>query len=205
VHGDEADDDGHADKVLQAHGLKATQQGDPVGKLHRFPDEQSGDDLRNSRRDDHDVKQLLHRVVDGQILVLDAQMHGVADGLQHLAHANRQEAFAEAAGEKPINQIRRPVDGQEPHSGEMPQQARDGPAAETQGRGKVQPGHDHIVVINTPAGGDHDEHGGDIDPVHDPHGKRMQAPVGLWVAGIQGASVSMQCKLSETGGPDPSG
>jgi len=106
--------------VRDARALEAAEQRGEPRELHRLPDRQTSDHLHDPRQDHHDVEQLLHRVVDGDVLVRDVQVQGLAHRLDDLAHADRQQALAEAAGGDAIDQVSNSVQCQQPHGGEMP-------------------------------------------------------------------------------------
>ena len=164
---------------------KPPRKRDQPGELDRLPDRQPGHDLRDAGQDDDDVEDLLHRVVDGQVFVGDLEADRLAHGLDDLGHADRQQPLPEAAGDEAVDQVSEAVDREHPHGGEVPEQALGGPAAEPDRVREVQEAEDDAVVVDAPAGADHDQHGDGVRPVHDPHRQRMQAldgriGVGRW-------------------------
>src|SRR6267378_146719 len=60
-----------------ARGLKAAKQRDQPGELYRLPDSHSGNHLGDAGKNDDDVEQLLHRVVDRDVLVRDLEVQRV--------------------------------------------------------------------------------------------------------------------------------
>ena len=50
---------------------------------------------------DDDVEKLLHRIVDGDVLVRDLEVKCIDDGLHDLGRTDRQQLLAESSGAKP--------------------------------------------------------------------------------------------------------
>ena len=167
----ETDDHRHSSEMQHPRGLEAAKQRNQAGELDRLPDGEAGDDLGDAGEDDDDVEQLLHRIVDGDVLVRDLEMQRVDDGLHHLGWPDRQQLLAQAPGREAVDQIDQPVESEEPHAGEMPVEAPGRPVTEPPERAEMEAADDHVVVVDAPTRRDHDQHDHGVDPVHDPDGQ----------------------------------
>ena len=151
MHDQEADDHRHPGEMQHPRGLEATEQRDQAGELDRLPDGEAGDDLGDAGEDDDDVKQLLHRVVDGDVLVRDLEVQRIDDGLHDLGRPDRQQLLAQSSSREAVDQVDQPVDGEEPHAGEMPVEAPGRPVAEPPELAEMEAADDHVVVVDAPA------------------------------------------------------
>ena len=89
VNDKKADDHCHAREMQNACCLEPSQQGDQTGELDRLPDREPGDHLGDARKDDDDVKQLLDRVINGDVFVRDLEVERFNDGLYDLGGTDR--------------------------------------------------------------------------------------------------------------------
>ena len=174
VHDDETDDRRHAQKMHQARGLETAEQRQQFRKLDRLPDRKPGNDGQYADTDDADIKQLLHRVVAGGIVVREAKQQRGFDGRNQFAPADRQQHAPEAPGGEPIGHVGNAVEHDQPHAEEMPLQPVLRPFADDEEFGEMQPAKNYLVVVYFPAAADHDEHGERIDPMHDPDRGRVE-------------------------------
>src|SRR5271163_1580337 len=151
MHKKKSDDHSHAQEMHQPCTLKAAERADEEVKLYGLPDCQAGNDLRDAGDDDDDVKQFLHGVVNGKIVVCDLEMQRFTHGLLQLRKSYRKQPLAKPARDRAVEKVGKSVDREEPHAREMPQQALCRPAAEPHGLGEMQPADDHIVIVDAPA------------------------------------------------------
>src|SRR4051812_36040514 len=107
----------------QPSALEAAEQGGQFLELDGFPDGQPADDLRHPSQEHDDIKKLLDRVVDSQVTVIDLEVQGFPHGFDQVVKSNRQQAFAQSAGDESVYEVAQTVQDQEPHPGEMPKQA----------------------------------------------------------------------------------
>src|SRR6516164_4214909 len=138
-----ADNHRHPGKMQHTRGLKAAEQRDQAGKLYGLPDGDPGNHLRDASENDDDVEELLHRVVDGDVLVRDLEVERVDDGLHHLGRTDRQQLLAEASASEAIDQIYEPVDDKKPHACEVPVEAPGCPIAKSPEGTEMEPTDDY--------------------------------------------------------------
>src|SRR5580658_1597230 len=175
MHDQKTDNHRHPGRMQYARGLKAAEQRDQAGELYGLPDGDPGNYLGDAGENDDDVEQLLHGVVDGDVLVRDLEVQCVDDGLHHLGRTDRQQLFAEASAGEAIDQVDQPVDDEEPHACEVPVEAPGCPIAKTPEGTEIEPTDDYVIIVDAPTRCDHDQHDHGVDPVHDPERPRVQA------------------------------
>src|SRR6266850_4286889 len=175
MHDQKTDNHRHPGKMQHARGLKAAEQRDQAGELYGLPDGYPGNHLGDAGENDDDVEQLLHRVVDGDVLVRDFEVQRVDDGLHHLGRTYRQQLLAEASASEAIDQVDQPVDYEKPHACEVPVEAPGCPIAKSPERTDMEPTDDYVIVVDAPTRRNHDQHDHGVDPVHDPDRPWVQA------------------------------
>ena len=89
-----------------------------------------------------------------------------------VSRPDRQKLAPKAAGHKPQRHVDEPIGEQQPHGGEMPEQAAGQPAAKRDTLWKCER-EQWRGVVDLPTRADHDQHGQRIDPMGDPHVERM--------------------------------
>src|SRR5215813_7913751 len=125
-----ADDRRHGEEMHEARGIVAAEQRGQLLKLHRLPDRKPGSDDDDPGNDHTEVKELLHGVVNREIVMGEPAFERRVRIRDHLAGADRQELAAEAAGQEPEHEIDEAIDREHPHRREMPEQRAGEPAAE---------------------------------------------------------------------------
>ena len=126
-------------------------------------------------RNDADIQQPLHRVVERQIIMLEIQMKCVVDVGDSSAQPYRIQHAPETARLHSVDEIDQAIEHQDPHGEEMPLQGAFVLAADRDPIGEVKSAEQDLVVVNLPAAADHDDHRNGIGPMHDAHRQRMQS------------------------------
>src|SRR6516164_10545630 len=150
MHDQKTDNHRHSCKMQHACGLKATEQRNQAEELYWLPDGDAGNHLADAGENDDDVEQLLHRVVDGDVLVRDLEMQRVDNGLHHLGRTDRQQLFTEASADEAIGQVDEPVDDEKPHACEVPVEAPGCPIAKAPEGTEMEPPDDYVIIVDAP-------------------------------------------------------
>src|SRR5579871_3159294 len=95
---EKGDDRAHGEEVHDARIVITTEDEGQFLELHRLPDRKPGQHDDYGREDHAEIKKPLYGVVDGQILVREAEAERREHVGDHLARPDRQELPAEAAG-----------------------------------------------------------------------------------------------------------
>ena len=82
MHGDEAGQQAHGNEVHMPRAVVTAEQFPQDGKLHRLPQDQSGDHQQRHVEHDEQVGKALHLVVDAQALALLSQISRLQAELQ---------------------------------------------------------------------------------------------------------------------------
>ena len=172
MHDQEQHDRRHGEEMHVARQLVAAEQRRQPPQLHRLPHRKPRQHHHDPGDDDADIGDLLHRIVDREIVVRELAAKRQRGVGSDLARPHRQKLAPKTPGCKSERKIDEAVDGQHPHRREVPEQPAGKPAADGDALREFKP-EQRRRVVDLPAGADHHQHGGGIDPMRDAQPERM--------------------------------
>src|SRR5271169_4961549 len=113
-------DRGYGEEVHVTRPVVTAEQRSEIFELHRLPDRSTGQRDDDAGQNDAEIKQPLHGVVDGKIVVRELAAQSRREIVEHIARADREQLAAEAPSEDAERDIDDEVNDEEPHGGEMP-------------------------------------------------------------------------------------